>query len=52
MRFIFEIKDIIKKYSNVTAVDNVSFAIKEGEFFSMSLITRVRPLQCQIILQL
>jgi spermidine/putrescine transport system ATP-binding protein len=35
MRFIVEIKDIIKKYGNVTAVDNVSFAIKEGEFFSL-----------------
>ena len=35
MSFIVEIKDIIKKYGNVTAVDNVSFVIKEGEFFSL-----------------
>lgn len=35
MSFIVEIKNIIKKYGNVTAVDNVSFAIKEGEFFSL-----------------
>jgi|GEM_PF-68487 len=35
MSFIVEIKDIVKKYGNVTAVDNVSFAINEGEFFSL-----------------
>jgi spermidine/putrescine transport system ATP-binding protein len=35
MSFIVEIMDIIKKYGNVTAVDNVSFAVKEGEFFSL-----------------
>ena len=35
MRFIVEIKDITKKYGSVTAVDNVSFAVKEGEFFSI-----------------
>jgi spermidine/putrescine transport system ATP-binding protein len=35
MSFIVEIKDIVKKYGNVTAVDNVSFAVSEGEFFSL-----------------
>jgi spermidine/putrescine transport system ATP-binding protein len=35
MSFIVEIKDIVKKYGNITAVDNVSFAVKEGEFFSI-----------------
>ena len=35
MSFIVEIKDVIKKYGNVTAADNVSFAVKEGEFFSL-----------------
>jgi spermidine/putrescine transport system ATP-binding protein len=35
MSFIVEIIDITKKYGNVTAVDNVSFAVKEGEFFSL-----------------
>lgn len=35
MSFIVQIKDIIKKYGNVTAVNSVSFAVKEGEFFSL-----------------
>ena len=35
MSFIVEVEKIIKKYGNVTAVDNVSFKIKEGEFFSL-----------------
>jgi spermidine/putrescine transport system ATP-binding protein len=35
MSFIVEIKDIVKKYGNVTAVDNVSFTINGGEFFSL-----------------
>lgn len=35
MSFIVEVENISKKYGNITAVDNVSFKIKEGEFFSM-----------------
>jgi spermidine/putrescine transport system ATP-binding protein len=35
MSFIVEVENISKKYSNITAVDNVSFKIKEGEFFSL-----------------
>jgi spermidine/putrescine transport system ATP-binding protein len=35
MGFIVEVENISKKYGNITAVDNVSFKIKEGEFFSM-----------------
>ncbi|HEX7560804.1 MAG TPA: ABC transporter ATP-binding protein, partial [Candidatus Humimicrobiaceae bacterium] len=35
MSFIVELKDIKKNYGNITAVDNVSFAIKAGEFFSL-----------------
>jgi spermidine/putrescine transport system ATP-binding protein len=35
MNFIVEARNIIKKYGNVTAVDNASFAVKEGEFFSL-----------------
>lgn len=35
MSFIVEVENISKKYGNITAVDNVSFKIKEGEFFSL-----------------
>ena len=35
MSFIVEIRNIIKNYGSVTAVDDVSFAVKEGEFFSL-----------------
>src|SRR4030067_3803555 len=35
MSLIVEVKNISKKYGNTTAVDNVSFKIKEGEFFSL-----------------
>ncbi len=35
MSFIVEIRNIIKNYGSITAVDNVSFAVKEGEFFSI-----------------
>ena len=32
---IVEVKNIVKKYGNFTAVDNISFHIKEGDFFSL-----------------
>jgi ABC-type Fe3+/spermidine/putrescine transport system ATPase subunit len=32
---IIEVKNIIKKYGSFTAVDNISFSIKEGDFFSL-----------------
>jgi spermidine/putrescine transport system ATP-binding protein len=32
---IIEVINIVKKYGNFTAVDSVSFAIKEGDFFSL-----------------
>lgn len=32
---IIEVKNIVKKYGGFTAVDNVSFEIKEGDFFSL-----------------
>jgi spermidine/putrescine transport system ATP-binding protein len=35
MNFIVEVESISKKYGNITAIDNVSFKIKEGEFFSL-----------------
>jgi len=35
MSLIVEVRNIFKKYGNITAVDNVSFKIKEGEFFSL-----------------
>ncbi|MCL5072753.1 MAG: ABC transporter ATP-binding protein [Actinobacteria bacterium] len=35
MSFIVEVENISKKYGNITAVDNISFKIKEGEFFSL-----------------
>ncbi len=35
MSFIVEVENISKKYGNITAVDNVSFKIREGEFFSL-----------------
>ena len=35
MGFIVKVENISKKYDNITAVDNVSFKIKEGEFFSL-----------------
>jgi len=31
MSLIVEVRNIFKKYGNITAVDNVSFKIKEGE---------------------
>lgn len=33
--FIVELKNVVKKYGSVTAVDNVSLKIKEGSFFSL-----------------
>jgi spermidine/putrescine transport system ATP-binding protein len=35
MNLIVEVRNIIKRYGNITAVDNVSFTVKEGEFFSL-----------------
>jgi spermidine/putrescine transport system ATP-binding protein len=35
MSFIVEVENISKKYGSITALDNVSFKIKEGEFFSL-----------------
>jgi ABC-type Fe3+/spermidine/putrescine transport system ATPase subunit len=35
MKYIVKVKNITKKYGNVTAVRDVSFRIKEGEFFSL-----------------
>src|SRR4030065_1173759 len=35
MSVIIKVENISKKYGNITAVDNVSFKIKEGEFFSL-----------------
>ena len=35
MKYIVEVKNITKKYGNITAVRDVSFRIKEGEFFSL-----------------
>jgi spermidine/putrescine ABC transporter ATP-binding subunit len=35
MSFDVELKNIIKKYGSITAVDNVNFYIKPGEFFSL-----------------
>src|SRR4030042_5496947 len=35
MSVIVKVENITKKYGNITAVDNVSFKIKEGEFFSL-----------------
>jgi len=35
MNFIVEVENISKKYGNITAVDNASLKIKEGEFFSL-----------------
>jgi spermidine/putrescine transport system ATP-binding protein len=32
---IIEVKNISKKYGSFTAVDNISFSIKEGDFFSL-----------------
>src|SRR5450830_899830 len=32
---IIEVKNIVKKYGGFTAVDNVSFEIREGDFFSL-----------------
>jgi ABC-2 type transport system ATP-binding protein len=35
MPSILEVKDLIKKYGDFTAVNNISFDIKEGEIFSL-----------------
>lgn len=35
MSFIVEVNNISKKYGNIAALDNISFKIKEGEFFSL-----------------
>jgi spermidine/putrescine transport system ATP-binding protein len=35
MNFIVEVECISKKYGNIAALNNVSFKIKEGEFFSL-----------------
>ena len=35
MSSILEVKDLVKKYGDFTAVNNVSFDIKEGEIFSL-----------------
>lgn len=32
---IVEVKNIVKKYGNFTAVNNISFTIREGDFFSL-----------------
>lgn len=32
---IIEVKNITKKYGSFTAVDNISFRVKEGDFFSL-----------------
>ena len=33
--FVIEVKNITKKYGNVTAVDKISFQIKEGEIIGL-----------------
>ena len=35
MSSILEVKDLVKKYGNFTAVNGISFDIKEGEIFSL-----------------
>lgn len=35
MPSILEVKDLVKKYGDFTAVNNISFDIKEGEIFSL-----------------
>jgi ABC-2 type transport system ATP-binding protein len=35
MTFILEVKDLVKKYGDFTAVKGISFDIKEGEIFSL-----------------
>lgn len=35
MKNIVEVNQLTKKYGNITAVNNISFSIKEGEFFSL-----------------
>jgi spermidine/putrescine transport system ATP-binding protein len=35
MSFIIEVENISKKYGSIIAVDNISFKIKKGEFFSL-----------------
>lgn len=35
MKYIVEVLNLTKKYGNVTAVNNISFKVKEGEFFSI-----------------
>lgn len=32
---IVEVKNIVKKYGNFTAINNISFTIREGDFFSL-----------------
>lgn len=33
--FVIEVKNVTKKYGKFTAVDNISFAIKEGEIVGL-----------------
>src|SRR4030042_6228288 len=35
MEYIVEVEDITKSYGNILAIDEVSFKVKEGEFFSL-----------------
>ncbi|MDD3520111.1 MAG: ABC transporter ATP-binding protein [Actinomycetota bacterium] len=34
-KYIVELKNVVKKFGNFTAVDNISLKIKEGSFFSL-----------------
>lgn len=38
---VIKFKNVTKRYGNNTAVDNVSFNIKEGEFFCVNWTIRV-----------
>ncbi len=33
--FVIEVKNVTKKYGKVVAIDNISFAIKEGEIIGL-----------------
>ena len=35
MKNIIEVKNLTKKYKNLTAVDNLSFTVKEGEILGL-----------------
>ena len=34
MENIIEVKDLVKKFGDFTAVDNISFSVKKGEIFA------------------